>query len=449
MQILCTLLGILCITLGIVLNYWSIGYLFALDGKIHSFVDITIIVAFNIVAITIGCWLLLLYRNKLQRLKVRLTNFCLVLLSTALMLAFAEGGCRLFHIDIGGAQRAFAAIPIPYRQPTVPVGEIFFRRPENATWSGAVLSTLMRCRYNLRNAFPNEPTITLHYDSQGFRNSCNLHNWQVAVVGDSFVELGHLPDESLITTQLSQILQIKVKNIGTSYTGTLTHNYYLQQYAASPSLKHSLLVFFEGNDIDDLAREARELQHFQTTGKRNYRQLKKSTSLLKAVYRFAKNFEQLQKRPRTDFIHAYFPYNNAKKAVSLLYAPPAPDEISAHQEHLLNTALHNWAVIAHNLKSKPWLVYMPCKHRILREYLQFADDAPAYLKNWQPNNLPSYIKALCRKHAIQFIDATPALLQSAKQGTIPYVAFGDTHLNQQGAKIVATVVADSMRTLFQ
>ena len=57
--------------------------------------------------------------------------------------------------------------------------------------------------------------ITVQYDEAGFRNPAGMLDWDIAVAGDSFTELGYLRHEDLFTTVLGQILDARVLNLGT------------------------------------------------------------------------------------------------------------------------------------------------------------------------------------------------------------------------------------------
>ena len=58
--------------------------------------------------------------------------------------------------------------------------------------------------------------------------------------------------DQLFTTILGKMLNIRVLNLGVSHTGPLTQLSYLQDYGVSPSTKHVVIVFYEGNDLSDL-----------------------------------------------------------------------------------------------------------------------------------------------------------------------------------------------------
>jgi hypothetical protein len=183
------------------------------------------------------------------------TNLCLSLLSLFVCLAVGEEFFRGIEFDFAGEERAWRQIPIYYRAPIAPTGDIFFKRPGSEQWTGQVLNTRLKQLGVLPNPYTNEPAITVEYDRRGFRNPDHIADWAIAVAGDSFTELGHLAYEQLFTSILARILNVSVLNLGTSYTGPLTQLSYLQDYGIAASTKHTMIVFFEGNDLEELAGE--------------------------------------------------------------------------------------------------------------------------------------------------------------------------------------------------
>lgn len=373
-------------------------------------------------------------------------NLLLALVSTVLTVLAIEGLFRVIGFDFeAGRERAFMAYPICYRQPRKPLGDVFFHRYGPATWTGQVLATGLRNDGGLGEAYVDEPEVTITYDAEGFRNPDTLAHWTLVVVGDSFVEQGYLPYEDLFTTQLGRLLGVPVKNAGAGYSGPLSYVAYLQHFGAAPGARHAVMIFFEGNDLIDLERETQWTHLFAATGKREYRDFKKQPSFLRAGYRF------LARRMRGEHLHkrffrnAYFAADDGEVAVSVSYTPPAADAVSPSARHGLGRALAAWAATADTLGMKPWLVYMPCKRRVLHERLRFIDETPQDFVDWRPTDLPAWVKQQAETHGIGFIDVTPVLLRETRQGRLTYNPIWDTHLNRRGSALVAEVLADTLR----
>ena len=374
------------------------------------------------------------------------SKLLLVLVSTALCVLAVEGVFRLIGFDFEtGQEEAYQAYPIFYRQPRKPLGEVFFHRDGPASWTGQVIATGLRNDGGLDEAYADEPDATITYDRDGFRNPDLLPDWDLVVIGDSFVELGHLPYDALFTAHLGRLLGARVKNIGTSYSGPLTYVEYLKHFGEAPSARHALMVFFEGNDLADIEREAAWQHTFETTGERPYRTFEKQSSFLKAAYRFAQRLRQGTFQQDHAFQNAFFTTPGGEQPVSVNYTPPRSDQVSPQVKAAMERTLAAWATTARALGMQPWLVYMPCKRRVLDGHLRFLDNAPPNLAAWQPTDLPAFMKQRAEQHAIHFVDVTPALVRETRQGRLTYNGIWDTHLNRHGTSVVAQTLAEALR----
>lgn len=375
-----------------------------------------------------------------------LRTLVLMVAATAVCLLVAEGAFRLIGFDFeAGQKRAYAAYPPFYRQPRKPLGDVFFHRHGPATWTGNPLAAGLRADGGLDDAYADEAEVTITYDAEGFRNPDTLTAWTLAIGGDSFVELGHLPYADLFTTQLGRHLAVGVKNLGASYSGPLTYAAFLERFGAAPGTRHALMVFFEGNDLTDLDREAGWLRAFERTGTRTYRRLEKQPSLLKALYRLTARLARGEVRHTRFFSNAYLATPEGEQAVSVHYTPPASDAVPSVTKEALRQALAAWAAEARARGMRPWLVYMPCKRRVFHGHLRFTAETPQDLAAWQPTDLPALAGQLAAEHAMGFIDVTPALVRETRQGRLTYNPVWDTHLNRHGASIVARTLADTLR----
>lgn len=383
--------------------------------------------------------------SALQRM---LRTLGILFLNTALLLALVEAVCRAGGVNLAamtGEQKRFEKYPICFRMPTKPLPEVFFTRPGPQVWKGRVLNTLLKNVNSTDNAYPDEPEITAHYDKDGFRNPDDLKDWDIAVAGDSFTEAGYLPDEQMFTSVFAASSGRRVKHLGVSYTGNFTQAAYLKNFGKSASTKQSVIAFFEGNDIDDDAREFRDLQNFRANGTRPSREVGRETSLFKTLYLMAKNVRHISLQPRS-YATASWVFEGKKTPVSIYYAPPSPESLSARENEALRAALDEWAKVNRDLGIEPWLLYLPYKRRVLHGTLEFPPGTDAEIVNWTPNRLPEFIAGLCKERGIKFIDSTAVLTKSCKKGVLTHNTIYDTHLNREGNRIVGELLAKSLTT---
>jgi hypothetical protein len=369
------------------------------------------------------------------------------------LVAFLEGFFHLISWDFANQEKAFRSWPTYFRWPTDPIGDIYFKRLGPETYVGKPLTTFLMKSDIPNDAYQDEAQITATYDANGFRNPTDLIDWEIVVVGDSFVELGNLDYEDLYTTLAGKTLSLRVKNLGVSYTGPLSYIQYLRDYGKGFSTRHAIMVFFEGNDLEDLSVENNYLERYKVTGKRPYRNFIKQSSLIRAIRGrvFASSDSRSElfpnaSRSRTNKLtpNAYF-LGSKKIPITLGYSPPRTDQLTVKQKSSLNAALAQWAITATSMNIKPWLLYMPCKDRVLDGHLSFMPHADERLITWKPTDLPDLLRSLSDLNKIEFIDPIPALAAEAKAGILTYNSIADTHLNRHGAQIVAAVVSRALR----
>lgn len=326
-------------------------------------------------------------------------------------------------------------VPIYYRQPRVADGEIYFRRAGPAEWRGDVLA--------------NGTHVTVTYDSLGFRNPPDLVDWDIVVVGDSFVELGYLAWDDLYTTAIGDQLGLSVKNLGVSHVGPLTYSFYLSKYGKAPSTKEAVCVFFEGNDLDDLEREERDLARYRETGERPVRKIERTTSLVKAMSVLVNRTVNRVIRVDPAAIRETQTYNaffvSAAKSVAIEVGPQRTYGPSADQIVALDRALARWAATSRSLGLRPWLAYMPSRRRVLNGHLRFEEGVSPDVRNYEPSTMPATVGALCGKNGIRFVDLAPRLRAAADGGVLPYNET-DAHLNLAGCAVVAAALAEALET---
>ena len=383
----------------------------------------------------------------IRRWALRLT---VALVSLAASLSLIEAIFRVADHDFDQKRETLSRVPIFYRVPTVPVGEAFHRRPGPDRWQGKVITPMLLQAGFPARFTPDEAPLSIAYDADGFRNPEDLTDWDVVLVGDSFTELGNLPDRELVSSRIGEALGIRVKNLGVSYTGTRTHVAYLQEFGGAPSARHAVLAFFEGNDIDDLVREEMWLRTIrkrreqrpepQPRATREDPTPAPQTSFLRALVGWVAG-ERDERARKSKSPNAVFVDGDLEMPMSLGSGPPSRRYLGTRREEFLDRALDDFARTSRNLGMKPWLLYMPCKRRALEEGLRVLD--PAAKKVWAPRGIRAFIRSLARSHDIEFVDPTGALKAQTATGRVTYNAI-DIHLNSLGAEVVADVMVAAL-----
>lgn len=376
------------------------------------------------------------------RLGDLISHVSLSILAVFATVGMAEGAFRLSGVDLTGQERAWRELAPYYRQPTVPMGEVFFRREGPDEWTGQVINTQMK-RYEVSpNPYADEPVITVRYDSLGFRALDGVDDWEIVVTGDSFTELGYLAYERTFTKILGDVLNVRVRNLGVSQTGPLTQLSYLRAYGVAPSTKHAVIVFFEGNDLWDLGGEYQALTEWRATGRREYRRREGESSLIRAL---DAGWQALRRPPigPDSSVQAYFLTEDGELPVTLSYAPASAADVRANRSLMeaLEHFFREFGAFGRENRLTPWLVYMPTKLRASYPHLRLVT-ADEELRAWSPTDLPDLIGTMAERHRIEFVDLTPVLAaETDRSGELLYNTIYDTHLNARGSCVVASELA--------
>lgn len=428
------------------LHQWTGGLLLALAGILRLFAPSDPVwAALEPVVVSLGIIALLLSALTVRRtLSGVLCGGCVAVLTLIAGVAAGEILFRWADFDFRQQEATWRRLPPYCRQPKEPTGTVFFRHDGPEVWTGRVLTTgIALAGWTVPESYRDEPILTVRYDANGFRNEDNLQDWDIAIAGDSFTELGSVPFEELFTTLLGRGTGYRVRNLGVSSTGPFTHLSYLEDYGVAPSLKLMLVVFFEGNDVYDLAEEFSAKLHHEATGQRPYRLFEKQTSLLTALGDFWS--EPRSREPRSVSLLPTQHFHGAAGVVPVTISqmPPGVEELTPGDHARLGRFFTDFKTLGERLGVKTGLVYMPCKGRVLHGRLKVIEPTRDGGELWEPNRFPEVMAEGCRRHGIEFIDLTPALRRAAQdRGELVYNPLIDVHLNARGSVVVGEVLVE-------
>lgn len=370
-------------------------------------------------------------------------RLCLVSLTVSMTLGVLEGLCRWAGVDFRLLDAQYRHLPPFYRKPLEAMPDGLLRRPGPLVWRGQVLRGGVRALGLPDAVYRDEVEVTVRYDREGFRSEGAQGDWEVAVAGDSFTELGHLPFEDLFTTQLGRLTGWRVRNLGVSHTGPLAQLSYLRHFGVGSATRHWVMVWYEGNDIEDLMRESVARDRFRR-GRPLGPEFEKQSSLLRAVVNWLSEPPTAPK-PRRAPAEAFWTGPEGEVALTLTDVPPGREALAGEAVEVLRRVLAEYTALARSHHVRPWLAYMPCKRSVLHGHLRFAPDAEARQIEAGPAGLAQPVASLCAEYGVGFVDLTPPL--RAYVGThraLPFNALFDTHLNAAGSGVVAQALARAL-----
>jgi len=290
--------------------------------------------------------------------------------------------------------------------------------------------------------------IDAQYDGNGFRNDHEITAAPVIVLGDSFLEAALVPQDALLTTQMSRLLQSEVANLGQSGYGPQQELIVLRRYGLPLQPKVVVWLFFEGNDLLDVPRYDRLMRDWDIYMKETHgfkersftRNVLSALTYLTAPSRTRGTADTDEARRRS----CRFTGSRSEEGKTIYFAyagtPLSPEDLTSLatvQKVLLDAQRLAADNGAHLL-----LAFTPTKFRVYRDFCEFPADA--YGRIWQPNDLPARLEEWAAAQGIAYLDLTASLQEAAAQGELVYFP-DDGHWNATGHEVVAEAVADFIK----
>ena len=306
-----------------------------------------------------------------------------------------------------------------------------------------------------------------HFNRDGFRPATMPGIPEIAMIGDSFIEIGER-DDTTLPALLSATLGQPVLNLGTSWYGPHQYLELFKRHIITHKPKIVFFSFFAGNDISDI----KSFLQFKKTGTyygfNFYRAdfLSRYTTVLSQSYTFvSKLIREKIRVPIARFrgrhqdglmgeaIHIKlgdssfwdtFIYEPDTRSIEALTLDPAWLTLAKILDELKIEALKtNTSVV---------VLYIPSKLEIYAPYC--SEKSGTRFKAIREKLLTgsATAEALLKKLTIErdlfYVSTTPVLNKVMEQGSAPFYRY-DTHWNEIGRKATATYLADFIAALPQ
>lgn len=276
------------------------------------------------------------------------------------------------------------------------------------------------------------PTIRYRYqtDRRGFRNVPDRDSADVYCVGDSFLVAGLVPFEDILSARLEERLGRPVMNVALVGLSPQAERELFLRSRLDLVGRLVLHFVFEGNDLLDSASWRRSAAG--TEPGEGWRQ----RTLAHRVVRRLADLSQpkaTQVERRTGWIDGT-PYLFHWLANSF----------RGHEQELeaITASLSEMRRDVEAAGGRYAVVLIPAKIRVLGPLCTFG--AGSAIADWRSHcgPLPEHLRAWSERERAAFIDLTPALVESARAGAVPWFP-ADTHWNAIGHRVAAEVLAGS------
>ncbi|MBI3316518.1 MAG: hypothetical protein HYZ85_00745 [Candidatus Omnitrophica bacterium] len=327
----------------------------------------------------------------------------------------------------------------------VPDPVLIFRRKPNYHYQGFFVGD----HYGL---FSDRKTKHIPYearfDENGLRNASGHNAPHIGLIGDSFLEFG-MDEADTLAKRLEKLTGLSVKNYGMEWYGPFQYLESFKRYVLPDRPQTVFILFFEGNDLRDMThylnwRAGGDYYHFNLTRKNlleRYLITLKDTGLY-----FLKLFLR-SVDPRR--VHILLPEGSEFNTI-LSYSVdlrPAEQIESSAEGRALKGILQEFKASAEKNGIDLVVVYIPTTAHIYAPYasskshVEWLSLQPEWIQN--KSNQEACVRKMVEDSGMDWLSLTPAFEKAAASGSLLYYPT-DTHWNEEGRKITASLLADHL-----
>lgn len=326
--------------------------------------------------------------------------------------------------------------------------ELPFERPAHLHWQGLSRGDLALAA-NTQD--PDARMITFETDHEGFRNSTDIRQADVVVLGDSFAEAGNVPEAEAFSTLIGRKLNLKSRNLARAGYSPPVELVVLKRFGVNCRPKIVVWQIAESNDLDDAGRyqgwvDAGRPRYFDAGADRQW-QRSKAWEQRSPTYWLFKRL----RRP----VASGWPYDGrfrdsagVEHTMRFLSLPRLNFPAARHPGWpVLARALEEGAALCRSNQIRLVIVFIPDKYHVLGPYTRMLDPGlatpPREAFEQRSDSFAGLVGQLCANAKIPFVNATSELTERTKAGEIVYLPY-DTHLSPRGHQIVADLVVEQL-----
>ena len=330
------------------------------------------------------------------------------------------------------------------QQHYLPDPDLGFRHAPNIRWSGRPRSDVEEA-YGLPAS--RTDSITMTYDGRGYRNSTELSQAPVVLIGDSHVVGEYVSDDQVVSSLLRARLGQPVANLGVAGYGTAQELLVLKRDAVPLAPRIVIWFFFEGNDLynDQEFENAMRAPSSERATSWTERHGWWRRSLIRSVYMQVR----LMLYPIAPNYCPTFgtikigPHRGEKVLFGREAAYPWTDFEQERWEKAKNT-LREAARFTSERDARLLVIYVPIKFRVYRDMVELSSEPE--LRRWALWPLPERFAEFCRDSGLTCMDLTQLLRDAAQTGRMPHAA-ADSHWSPEGHEIIAERLAAILTSL--
>jgi len=298
------------------------------------------------------------------------------------------------------------------------------------------------------------------YTDQGFRLNSAQPPFAIAVIGDSYIEIGE-DDSDTLSERLGAVSGLGALNLGRAWYGPDQYLELLRRHVLPVPPRYALFCFFDGNDIEDVRQYRRWLRegmyyHYHDSILRTlvprYSTAVADTTgfIIKSLTRRRRS-EPLGSEPHPDVGIVQLRGQRIAMRFGYWNAPLSKSELLASGEWIqLRAIIAQFGRLCRANRIVPIVVFLPTKIQV---YGSYVTDASGLRVRSQINrqravasNSLEAMREVAQHLNIPLIEVLPQFRRLAEEGRLLYYPF-DTHWNRAGRQAAAEVIAEALTSM--
>jgi hypothetical protein len=280
------------------------------------------------------------------------------------------------------------------------------------------------------------------YDTRGFRTNSSTPPFDIAVIGDSFIEIGER-DDATFPELLKRATGLAVENLGRGFYGPYQYLEVLKRYAIAEHPKYALVSFFAGNDFDDIGQYRR----WKAEGKYYFYE---DLSKLTTAQRFAAATKETMlmvvgavgSLSRTTWKPSQLSFAHVGDRLVPMVLEHWEVEVPGQDVAALKSVLEDIQDVCRGAGITPILMYIPSASQV---YGRYVKDSLYYERIRQhpqrrPNPSLDAVAEIAGELQLDLVNLLPIFQTEAASGHLLYYPF-DTHWARGGREVAASFVA--------
>ncbi|HTQ49964.1 MAG TPA: hypothetical protein VMJ12_04580 [Candidatus Acidoferrales bacterium] len=323
--------------------------------------------------------------------------------------------------------------------------ELPFERPAHLKWEGSSRGDLARM---LDDDDPDARPITFQTDQDGFRNSQDITQADLVMIGDSFTEAGNVPDQEIFSTLVQNRLGLKMRNLGRAGYTAATELIVLKKFGLPCRPKIVVWQVAESNDL----WESRVYANWVADGRPDYFLFTNDKGMGSSggwrerspTFRL---FSLLRHREPSAYpFQGLFRDDRGREHLVRFLTAMGLLESARETPYWesFSSAIAEAAALCRSNHIRFLVVLMPDKYRVMGPHTELPEPVVRRIAAMPGVPADSSVQAMlgpfCASNDIPYLDCTPELCARAMAGELVYQPM-DTHLSSRGHQIVADLIA--------